>query len=550
MNDLAATPSTNADHSPPVAPPRDLARPATIEDRLRPSHWFHLACLLCAVPVFAARFPPMVDLPQHAAQIAALREMLSGHWVFQSLFDVRWLTPYWLGYSAVFLLTPLVGIVLATKLVVAMAVCALPAAAARLRQASGGDPHWDWLLLPLPFGFAYEWGFLNFIVAAPFGFLFLARIVRCGPVTTRRDGVALALWANALFFLHALVLLFFGSVAGLLLLARAGTRRERLARVLPLLSVLPVTLAWLAYTTLYPQDAQGKMPLVSLEMWGLGWRRFAELLPALISQSLSAPVFALPALVALLLPWALGARLAAWPRRLPFLFYVLWMLLAPDYLFRNSFTYNRFNMAGLPLYLLALEAAPGLVLGTLRRRLSSVLVVVLPLSLLLVQVARTVAFQRYEVRGFDKILAKMAPGKRALTFAELPHSRYFDAPVFVHFPAWYQATKAGLVDYSFSNFVVVPVRYKPGVPLISGRRFSQAPREVKRKLLLDKEYDYFVMRAPEDRRRPVFGEDACLVELAGSANQWWLYRRIDDVSACPHSLLPNGSIGGKGTTVP
>jgi hypothetical protein len=529
---------TNADNPSPVARPRGPARPDVTGHLLRassPSHWFQLACLLCAVPVFVARFPPMVDLPQHAAQIAALREMLSGHWAFQSLFDLRWLTPYWFGYLAVFVLSPLVGIVLATKLVVAVAVCALPAAAARLRQASGGDPHWDWLFLPLPFGFAYEWGFLNFIVAAPLGLLFLARVVRCGPAMTRRDAVALALWANALFFLHVLVLVFFGTVAGLMLLARAGTRRARLVRVLPLVSVLPVVLVWLVYAILHPQDAQRKMPLVSFEMWGLGWRRLAEFLPALISQSPSAPAFALPAVVALLLPWALGARLSAWSRRLPFAFYLLWMLLGPDYLLRNSFTYNRFNMVGLPLYLLAIETAPGLGLGALRRRLCPVLVAVLPLGLLLLQVVRTVAFQRDEVRGFDEILAKMAPGKRALTFAELPYSRYFDAPVFAHFPSWYQATKAGLVDYSFSNFAVVPVRYKPGVHPFTGRSFSKAPREVRRKLLLDKEYDYFVVRAPDDRKRSLFGEDACLVELAASANQWWLYRRVDDVSACPRS---------------
>ena len=39
---------------------------------------FSIVCLFAALPVLVTTLPPMVDLPQHAAQIALLRDVLAG----------------------------------------------------------------------------------------------------------------------------------------------------------------------------------------------------------------------------------------------------------------------------------------------------------------------------------------------------------------------------------------------------------------------------------------------------------------------------------------
>src|SRR5690606_37201955 len=111
-------------------------------------------------------YPPMVDVPQHAAQIASLKAMIfNGSWPFSELFEIQLFTPYWIGYGIVMGLSVPFGIVLATKLVVAAAQSLFVWAAARFCRRMGVPSLALWPLLILPFGFSYQWGFLNFIVA-------------------------------------------------------------------------------------------------------------------------------------------------------------------------------------------------------------------------------------------------------------------------------------------------------------------------------------------------------------------------------------------------
>ena len=116
---------------------------------------------------------PMADLPQHVASIMVLDEVHFGDYRFAALFDFNWFRPYWFGYSLIWLLSYLVGLVWAAKLVVAGSVVAFVFSLALLRKEVGAPALVDWLFLVVPFGFAYEWGFLNFVVCAPLGPLFL-----------------------------------------------------------------------------------------------------------------------------------------------------------------------------------------------------------------------------------------------------------------------------------------------------------------------------------------------------------------------------------------
>ncbi|MGA3128947.1 MAG: hypothetical protein ABSD13_19810 [Candidatus Korobacteraceae bacterium] len=67
-----------------------------------------------------------------------------------------------------------------------------------------------------------------------------------------------------------------------------------------------------------------------------------------------------------------------------------------------------------------------------------------------------------EARGFKQILSDMEPNQRALSLMFIQTSQGFPAPVFLHFPAWYSATKQGVVDVNFAVFAVELVRYRPG----------------------------------------------------------------------------------------
>src|SRR5271165_5332872 len=120
-----------------------------------------IAGILATIPVWVAIYPPMVDLPQHAAQIALLRNLRDPAFGFADLFWVTWFTPYLLGYLAIYALTPLLGIVSAAKLVISLALIGIPVSTALLMRETGADLYWALLTIPPIYGFSYTWGFVN-----------------------------------------------------------------------------------------------------------------------------------------------------------------------------------------------------------------------------------------------------------------------------------------------------------------------------------------------------------------------------------------------------
>ncbi len=55
-----------------------------------------LCCLLAAIPFLLVKFPPITDLPQHAAQVRLFGEALNQP---DSPYRIRWITPYSLVYA-------------------------------------------------------------------------------------------------------------------------------------------------------------------------------------------------------------------------------------------------------------------------------------------------------------------------------------------------------------------------------------------------------------------------------------------------------------------
>jgi hypothetical protein len=66
---------------------------------------FLSACLLCGLPVWLPYYPPMVDLPQHAAQVTLLLNIGKPGFPFSDLFHLNLFTPYLLGYGLIAVLT-------------------------------------------------------------------------------------------------------------------------------------------------------------------------------------------------------------------------------------------------------------------------------------------------------------------------------------------------------------------------------------------------------------------------------------------------------------
>src|SRR6187431_2750194 len=81
---------------------------------------FALTALVAGTFAYFA-YLPMVDLPQHAAQLSAWIHLDDPNYGFAEQFEINWRTPYLLGYLLARPMVPLVGIVGALKLVVLFA---------------------------------------------------------------------------------------------------------------------------------------------------------------------------------------------------------------------------------------------------------------------------------------------------------------------------------------------------------------------------------------------------------------------------------------------
>jgi hypothetical protein len=131
---------------------------------------------------------------------------------------------------------------------------------------------------------------------------------------------------------------------------------------------------------------------------------------------------------------------------------------------------------------------------------------------------------RGDAEQFDQILSKMVPGQRAMALVFERDSDVTIAPTFLHFVAWYSATRGGVVDPSFANTFVQPVLYRhqyltrSSEPGIEWRPDLFSWSDFRGDL-----YRYFIVRSKSDRTQQVFRGATCAVSLKARAGMWWLY---------------------------
>src|SRR3954451_16068160 len=78
--------------------------------------WLFMFTVLCSALIFwLAPHPPMIDLPQHAAQVTLLRDMLLGQSPWADYFHINVFTPYIIGYGLALPLSFIMPIAAAMK---------------------------------------------------------------------------------------------------------------------------------------------------------------------------------------------------------------------------------------------------------------------------------------------------------------------------------------------------------------------------------------------------------------------------------------------------
>jgi hypothetical protein len=463
----------------------------------------------------------MVDLPEHAAQVALLHNLRSPGFQFSHLFWVNWFTPYLFGYMLVYALAPLFGIVTASKIVVAVAVAALPISTVLLIDETGADRFWALLTIPAMYGFSYSWGFLNFLVATPIGLLFLVLVMRHAKKPTFRSTTCVALFAILLFFSHALTYLFFAAIAGLYVSLETRSLRQVVTAITPVAAAIPLAALWYLRTKVDP-GAQDPV------FWDLGWissfdphlwgGRLTGFFPRLLGVwPVSLSILLGAALVAV--PFLAGARLSkrasVWT---PLAVCIVVIMVGPTGGHSGWALSQRFTVFALPFFAIGLEKP------NVPRPAWRAATVFLLLAWICTIVAGVVRYDA-EVRGFQEVLSAMKPDQRVLSLMFMQDTKTSPVPVFVHFPAWYSATKRGVVDMNFAVFPVALVRYQPAV-LSQTPLFSEwSPQAFRWREWRGDSYRYFVVHAPVDLGYRLFAWAPCTVTLVAQSGNWWLYEK-------------------------
>jgi hypothetical protein len=467
-----------------------------------------LAAALCAlllVAFCAVPYLPMVDLPQHAAQISLWQRLDSP--TGAPLFELNLRTPYLGAYVAARVLAPWLGAVLAVKVVVWLSVVA-HLFAFDLLVRTLGHPRWLGLLgLPLGLGYGFYYGFISFIAALPLGLLAVSAALRHRGRPTLLSGSLLAAALCATLATHGFA---FGMtllmVLPLLLRGAGGF----FGRVVPVVAPALLAVVWLLPGT----SARS----IGLTIWEPRFFDLAQVPALLLAASAADHVAtAFGVLFLLLLALTFGRPSRAIERYLPLILLVLGYCVFPLMLGGFGPLHPRFAAFMVPALLLAFEPGaehehsllPGLVAAT-------------TVAWLGLFVHRLSAFEA-ETRPVADFVARMPEGLsiRPIVF-ERTSEVFPDLPVLLHLSAYYLPEKAGRQGYSFAMYPTSVIRNAPSVVPTMDSGAEWHPESFSAQIELDR-YDCFLVHSDSDRSVELFGDEAPGVSLAFHEGSWWAY---------------------------
>ncbi len=497
---------------------------------------FGLAVALGASIFWLAPHPPMIDLPQHAGQLALLKQLVTGDTRWAALFQVNPWTPYFLGFGLALPLSFVMPVAAALKTVLTLAYLAWVLVCTGLRRHFGADARLDWLCLTPYFGFAFHWGFFTFLTAAPLGLALVWLGARQSRTPSAARGALLSALCVLLLVSHGLVFLYTLGTLALLLAARGPGLLQRALKLWPL--VLPTTA--LAVFFVMSREAESAFHTARTVPAVMGhWGIRHELLTW--SQGLKVhPLFTATSLVFLLAPWLMGLRTG--PRRglalLPFALTAVVLNFAPSFAFETSFVYERFALFLWPTYAWLFAAQPGPPKPSARA--VQALLIVMAMAVLGLHAGRVWLFGR-EAADFDAIAAQLEPGQRALALIADPFSPATDGvPAYVHHGLWYQAEQDGLVDFNFAWVQPQVVRYRVDARPPVALNFPWNPKQFDWTRHQGRNYRYFLVRLGDRPAPDWFASAGCKPRLLRQEGNWQAFERATCATDPPDAVTSIG----------
>lgn len=489
---------------------------------------FVVVASLCAATFWLAPRLPMVDLPQHAGQVALWRDLILGVSPFAGDLWINLFTPYLLGYGLALPFAFVLDPADALRIVLAASFLAFAAAARRLRADLDADARVDWLFLFGFFGVAWHWGLYTFLVAAPATLWTIRAMLRFDARPGARAGAAVVAIGVALLFCHGLQFLFALAVGGAVTLERALRERgARAALAVALRRCGPYVALALAFALFMVLRAVtlGPEPSSPIDFGAALWSRPSTALMHVWGTSPDV-VFVAATVVAFAAPLRMGLAPARGPGLAMFLVVVAIQLFGVSIALNTGLLYERFALYLAPFWALALRPA----VSARATREAHVALVACALLTVAAHAWRVAAFAR-EDRDFDAILAAVNPGERALSLVIDTESDATSSPrAYMHWPVWMQNARGAFVDFNFAVFHPQIVRFRPGhVPAAapqqgeSAQSFDWAAWNAER-------YDIYVVRGSQAMKEAFFLSRAPQAMAAtATAADWTVYRKAAPV---------------------
>jgi hypothetical protein len=474
----------------------------------------------------------MIDLPQHAGQLALLKQMVTGDAPWAPLLQLDPFTPYYIGFGLALPLTFVMPVTAAMKTVLSLAYLAFVGLCVVLRRHFKAEARLDWLFLAPFFGFAFHWGLFTFLVASSLGLCLVWLADRHAQAPSLARGAAVSMLATVLLFSHGLVFLFAMGVSGALMLARGPGLAPRLRSMSAL--VLPTAALLLYYLARSRSEPAFGMPVtVPAVQWRQGIRH--EVFAYALGLQWE-PLYALAGAAMLAAPWLMGLR----PRlfdssraAVPMAVVAAVLLLAPSFVFETSFVYQRFPLFLYPAYAWMFALPQGSTGSGAWRPLASWALPVVVL-VLLAQVGWRIHRFGQEAADFDRVAERLEPRQRALSLvfdAASPAAR--SRSVYRHYTVWYQAEREGLVDFNFATTQPQILRYRVATRPPLGLGFPVAPASFDWQRHRGDDYRYFLVRTGGAGPVNMFPGAQCMPRLLATEGRWRAYERRTDCADAP-----------------